>query len=162
LLALVMSTSLLMAQTDTILRHLPTQDQLTYLKAMHQLSTLDESELESLASRLKPYGRQTNTSIQFALDGYAGYVMKPGREQLRKEAVQAYGQALSSEKNLMNQQFLIRKLQLIGKDDAIPFLVPKLTDTFLVHTSAQALATIGTKQAKEVLREAMTKASLKT
>src|SRR5699024_10928226 len=46
--------------------------------------------------------------------------------------------------------------------DAIPFLVPKLTDTFLVHTSAQALATIGTKQAKEVLREAMTKASLKT
>lgn len=162
LLALVMSTSLLMAQTDTILRHLPTQDQLTYLKAMHQLSTLDESELESLASRLKPYGSQTNTSIQFALDGYAGYVMKPGREQLRKEAVQAYGQALKVEKDPMNQQFLIRKLQLMGKDDAIPFIAPKLTDTFLVHAASQALATIGSKKAKRVLREAVTKASKRT
>src|SRR5699024_2006515 len=162
LLSLLMSASVLLAQTNKILEQLPAKDQLTYLKSMQQLAALNESQLESLAGSLKPYGSQANTPIQFALDGYAGYVMKHGREQLRAEAVQVYGRALSSEKDLMNQQFLIRKLQLIGKDDAIPFLVPKLTDTFLVHTTAQALATIGTKQAKDILRKALAIASPKT
>ncbi|HLR38230.1 MAG TPA: hypothetical protein VK084_09295, partial [Chitinophagaceae bacterium] len=56
LLSLLMSASVLLAQTDKILEQLPAKNQLTYLKAMQKMSALNEIQLEGLASSLKPYG----------------------------------------------------------------------------------------------------------
>ncbi len=134
-------------------------NEVQYLDAMAAIEKLDAGQLTALAKQLKPYGSQENTPLQYALNGYAGYVMRPGRETLRQTAVEAYGEALLATSGKMNKQFLIRQLQLMGKADAIPFLQPFLADVFLSHSAAQALATIGSADAKKVLREALQKAT---
>ena len=149
----------LQAQSTDWLRTLPATDQQQYLAAMQQMSRLKENQLRALAGELAPYGAATNTPIQFALSGYADYVMNPGRENLRTTAVQAYGKALAAQTDPVDKQFLIRRLQTMGKADAVPFLRPGLQDAFLVHASAQALATIDGPEAQAALRDALKAAS---
>lgn len=134
-------------------------NQLQYLNAMAAMKKLTAGQLTAMAEKLQPYGSQTNTALQYALNGYAGYVMKPGREHLRKTTVQAYGQALSKVEGNMNKQFIIRQLQLMGDADAIKFLSPCLSDSFLSRSAAQALATIATPDAKQTLRAALQSAN---
>lgn len=169
---LALSFSTLSAQTAVQTPALPAaytkapdyrpDNELQYLNAMAAMEKLDAGQLTALAEQLKPYGSRENTPLQYALNGYAGYVMKPGRETLRHTAVQAYGQALHKTADKMNKQFLIRQLQLIGKTDAVPFLTPFLTDAFLSHSAAQALATIASPEAKKALRDALQEATSAT
>lgn len=169
---LALSFSTLSAQTAVQTPALPAaytkapdyrpDNELQYLNAMAAMEKLDAGQLRALAEQLKPYGSRENTPLQYALNGYAGYVMKPGRETLRHTAVQAYGQALHKTADKMNKQFLIRQLQLIGKTDAVPFLTPFLTDAFLSHSAAQALATIASPEAKKALRDALQEATSAT
>lgn len=130
-----------------------------YLAAMTEMEKWNATQLATLAKQLAPYGSHANTGLQFALNGYAGYVMKSGRENLRKTAVQAYGRALAVVNGRVNKQFLIRQLQLIGRADAIEFLTPCLADSFLSRSAAQALATIGGQDAQQALRNALQKAA---
>ncbi len=144
---------------SAVLSQMPAEDGQQFASAMEAMSNYDENQLEALAETLLPYGNKSNTPVQYALHGYAGYVMRPGRETDRAKAVQAYGRALNKVQDRMNKQFLIRQLQLTGKDDAVPFLQPFLADSFLVHQAAQALAAISTPKSKEALRDALEKAS---
>lgn len=167
LLTLLCSLSLVQAtaqsvhstQIGAILSKMPAPDQSQFRQNMDQIGSLGEAGLQSLAAMLKPQGQGDNTEVEYALNGFAGYVMQPGKEAWRKNCVQAYGHALAAISDPMNRQFLIRQLELAGKDDAVPFLQPYLTDPVMVHPAAQALATIGSPAAVEALMGALRRAA---
>lgn len=139
---------------EKVLSAMPAPDQPAFQQSMETLGTWEEPQLEMMAASLKP-GQQDNTALQYALNGFAGYVMQPGKESWRSKTVQAYGKALNKLQDPVNDQFLIRQLQLIGKDDAVPFLQKYLSDQQLVHPAAQALATINTALARQTLLTAL-------
>lgn len=140
---------------DQVLASMPAADETSFQQSMEKMGTLGEPQLETIAASLKPQDQNDNTALQYALNGFAGYVMQPGKEAWRSKTVQAYGQALAQIDDVANRQFLIGQLQLIGGDDAVPFLKKQLTDNQLVHPAAQALATINTPSAQQALLQAL-------
>lgn len=145
-----------------ILARMPATNQPAFNEAMQTMGSLDKGALQRMASMLKPAGQGDNTAVEYALNGFAGYVMQPGREAWRSRCVEAYGYALASVTDAAGKQFLIRQLELAGKDDAIPFLTPFLNDDTLAHPAAQALATIGTPAARQALSGALDHATAAT
>jgi len=150
------------AQIKAILDQMPATAQPEFNQAMRQIGALGQDGLEQLAAMLKPQGQGDNTALQYALNGFAGYVMRPGEDAWRAACVQAYGHALSVVNGPAGKQFLIRQLEIAGKDDAVPFIALWLTDKTLVHPAAQALATIGTPAAQDALIQALDKATPQT
>jgi len=145
-----------------ILSKIPADDAQQFNQNMDEVGALGEAGLQDLATMLKPGGQQDNTKVQYVLNGFAGYVMQPGKDDWRSSCVQAYGHALGKITDPMNQQFLIRQLAIIGRDDAIPFIQPYLQDKMLVHPAAQALATIHTPAAEKTLLAALQQSSAQT
>ncbi|MCK7557421.1 hypothetical protein MKQ70_21405 [Chitinophaga sedimenti] len=87
---------------------------------------------------LSPEGKGDNTRLQYAIGGYAGYIMQPGKEQERAAAVRAYTKALPKLSNDELRDFLIGQLQLIGNDEAVAPLSTylkseRLADPLRVH-----------------------------
>ena len=150
------------AGITAILDQMPATARPQFDQAMREMGALGQDGLEQLAAMLKPQGQADNTALQYALNGFAGYVMRPGEEAWRAACVQAYGHALSAVTGTANKQFLIRQLEIAGKDDAVPFITSWLADKTLVHPAAQALATIGTPAAEASLVQALGKATPET
>jgi hypothetical protein len=138
-----------------VLSDMPAHDQQAFNQSMEAMGALGESELQNMAVDLQSAGQGDPTPVKYALNGFAGYVMQPGKETLRSRCVQAYGQALDKLSRRADKQFLIRQLQLMGEDDAVPFIQPFLKDDSLVHSAAQALATIHTPAAEQALMSAL-------
>jgi len=150
------------AGIEAILSKMPAEDEQQFNQNMEAIGALGGNEVETMAAMLKPTGQADNTSLQYALNGFAGYIMQTGKEPWRSMSVQAFGHALSRLDDQMNQQFLIHQLQLIGKDDAVPFLQNYLQDAVLCAPAAQALATINTPAARQALIQALQKAQNNT
>lgn len=144
---------------DLVLSSMPANGHYSFWYRMESMGALSSDQLTAMAEKLKPYGNKDNTELQYALNGFAGYVMQPGKEAWRIKAVQAYGKALEKIQDPMDKQFLIRQLQLMGKDDAVPFLQKFLQNDQLVHPAAQALATINTPGAQQALLAAFRQSS---
>lgn len=142
------------AQTP-VLSSVPAENESSFNQSMEAMGALAAPQLEAMASGLKPGDQPDDTTLQYALNGFAGYVMQPDKASWRSKAVQAYGTALQELQDPMDRQFLIRQLQTMGKDDAVPFLKNALTDERLVHPAAQALATINTPAARQALTGAL-------
>lgn len=144
---------------DKVLSTLPATDQASLRQSMESMGALGEQQLAAMAAGLNAEDRKANGALQYALNGFAAYVMQPGKADWRSKAVQAYGTALGRLDDPENKQFLIRQLQLAGKDDAVPFLKSYLQDAQLVHPAAQALVTINTPLAQQTLLQALSQAS---
>lgn len=137
----------------------PAHDQQQFNQRMEAIGQSGENNLEKMAEGLQPEPQADNTQLQYAINGFSTYVMQNNKEDWRAMAVQAYGKALNDLNNWQNKQFLIQQLQLIGKDDAVPFLQPFLQNEKLVHPAAQALATINTPATQKALIQGLQKAS---
>mgnify|MGYP003945725519 CR=1 FL=1 len=157
------------AQTSTDQRTLTTRiaDLLAQLPAndikqlngnMLEISQLGEEGLVSLISGLSSTGKGNNALIEYAVGGYSGYVMQPGKESERSNAVKAYSKALKNISDKQNIQFLISQLELIGKDDAVVSLQPYLTDARLADAASRALVKVNSPAAKAALLAALPKA----
>lgn len=150
----------LRAQTSTpairkILSAMPATDQQAFHREMDAVGALGAQGLETMASMLQPPGQGDNTALEYALNGFASYVTGAGKESWRAAAVQAYGHALAKLQDPMSRQLLIHQLQLVGRDDAVPYLQTCLNDKMLAAPAAQALATIASPAAEQALLGAL-------
>lgn len=141
-----------------ILAAFPAQSESHLNKNMNSISDLGEKGLLEMTKMLGMSGTDT-TALEYALAGYSLFVMQPGKDPQRKNAVQSYCAALTTLKNYNEQEFLISQLQLIGKDEAVACLTKTLLQTDLTAAAARALAQINSTASKQALLQSLTKLS---
>lgn len=145
-----------------LLQQLPSAGKDRLNANMQEISALGEPGITELVTMLSPEGKGDNTRLQYAIGGYAGYIMQPGKEQERAAAVRAYTKALPKLSNDELRDFLIGQLQLIGNDEAVAPLSTYLKSERLADPAARALAVINTPAAQKALVDALASAKGKT
>lgn len=165
-MAFCLATSQLMAQTDNsldakvkaVLSKFPSQNEAGLKKNMEELAQLGKPGLVQIASMLTPLGKGDNTKIQYALGGFTYYASQTGKEALRKNAAEAYGEALSKVNDPDSRNFLIYQLQTVGKDESVDVLKNYLTDERLSGPAARTLSRIGSPAAGAALLQSLSTA----
>ncbi|HEV7350790.1 DUF1080 domain-containing protein [Telluribacter sp.] len=138
-----------------LLAQMPAQNSAQLKKNMEDVAALGKPGLVQMAGMLVAPEKGDNTALEYALGGFAYYVMQPGKEEWRKMAAEAYGEALSKLTDDNNKTFLIYQLQTIGKDESVPVLQTYLKNKKLNGPAARALVKIGTTGAGQALLSAL-------
>ncbi|HVX49249.1 MAG TPA: family 16 glycoside hydrolase [Chitinophagaceae bacterium] len=138
------------AAISTILNSMPAQTDAQLTAGMQAITALGGQGIVQMVTMLKNGG--DNTALEYAIGSYAYYVTQPGKEAQRTVAVQAFCTALSKVQGSVNKQFIIKQLQQMGTDDAVPVLKNYLADADLSGAAARALLQIGTPAAKAALQ----------
>lgn len=134
-----------------VLAKFPANDKSQYEANVKQLQSLGEEGLQQLLQMFTETGKGDNTALEYAISAYSSSVMKKGNASDRKTAVTGYCNALQSLSDIMNKEFIIRQLQLIGNDDALSCLQPFLNDDKLAGPAARAIAQINSDAAAKLL-----------
>lgn len=109
---------------------------------------------------LVPAGAGDDAKVRFALHGIATFVNNPGEEENRQMYARALIKVLdSADMDKEVKAFIIRQIQLVGKQESISPLAKFLVDEQLCDPAAQALVSIGTDEAEKVLLESFDHAS---
>ena len=95
---------------------------------------------------------------RYALSGLAKYVSTGARGDARAVVAEGLLTGLKKAKDDEAKAFLIRCLELAGKDESVPALEGSLDDARLCDPAAQALVEIGSEAAAGALRRALPKA----
>jgi HEAT repeat protein len=165
-IAFCLVSSQIMAQTDNsldakvkaLLSKFPSQNEAGLKKNMEELALLGKPGLVEIASMLTPPGKGDNTKIQYALGGFTYYASQAGKESLRKNAAEAYGEALSKVNDPDSKNFLIYQLQTVGKDESVGVLKTYLADERLSGPASRTLSRIGSPAAGAALLQALSNA----
>ncbi len=167
LAALILVVGLSIAQTPQnrtnstiiadVLSQLPAQTQPEYNKMMQSLTSTGEEGLLYLISKLNAPGNKTNETLDYAIGGWTNFIANDDAK--RKEALVAYEKALTQPLHEENKAMIIRQIEKIGDKSNVPALAAFINDSRLSGPASQALAQIGSEDAKQVLLSAFTKAN---
>ncbi len=102
-----------------------------------------------------PPGTGDDTTARYALSSLTGYVGRPGAESERALYEGVLLDALEEASDSEVRAFLIRRLQMTGRDEAVSPLGKYLTDERLCEPATQALLAIGTEEVDGELLEAL-------
>ncbi len=138
-----------------LLEKLPAQDGTEAELIFSALLNTGNSGIEQICRQLNAPQSEKVTQAKFALNGLAKFVSRGDREAGRIRFVQAVLAALQQNSNTGTQSFLIRQVQIAGKDEAVVPLSRYLNDEKLCEPATQALLAIATGAAKEVLLAAL-------
>lgn len=167
LAALILVVGLSIAQTPQnrtnstiiadVLSQLPAQTQPEYNKMMQSLTSTGEEGLLYLISKLNAPGNKNNETLDYAIGGWTNFIANDDAK--RKEALVAYEKALTQPLHEENKAMIIRQIEKIGDKSNVPALAAFINDSRLSGPASQALAQIGSEDAKQVLLSAFTKAN---
>ncbi len=138
-----------------LLAQLPAKNSEQLTASMDEVAAMGKNGLLQMTDMLAAPGKGNNTGLEYALGGFSFYVSQAGREDWRKMSVEAYCQSLQKATDEEVKAFLIRQLQLVGKNDAVACLQGYLKDERLSSPAAKALVNISTPQAQEALLQAL-------
>lgn len=170
ILAVMLLTNMTFAQQKTdqrtpatriadLLAQLPARDAKQLQGNMQEISALGEAGYLTLISGLTGPGKSNNALLEYAIGGYSAYASQKGQEEARKMSVKAYGKALSQLTDQQNKSFIISQLELVGQDDAVPFLQKFLTDQQLADPASRALVKINSPASKKALMNGLHQAT---
>ena len=159
--SLLLCGSMLMAQSPAnrtsktivadVLAQMPAEQQAEYNKLINDLSSTGEEGVLMLINKINAPGKGSNSNVDYALSGLTHYVMAKGEENARLATANAYLKALDKVSDRETKAFIIRQLQLLGKDECVYTLASYLNDESLSGPAARALSAIRTDNAKKVL-----------
>ncbi|HPO16017.1 MAG TPA: HEAT repeat domain-containing protein [Candidatus Hydrogenedentes bacterium] len=157
LTAALLIPALAVAQTTVadLLSKLPAQNAADFDAMMADLVKAGPPAILELSAKMLPPGAGDTTQVEFALNGLAKYVMRPGAENERKMMAEALLQALQTASDKEVKAFLIRQLQIAGREEAVMPLGALLTDEALYEPAAQALLAIRTPEVPAVFAAAL-------
>ncbi|WP_161890448.1 family 16 glycoside hydrolase [Pontibacter russatus] len=141
-----------------LLAEMPANDTEQFNASMSEIAAMGKEGIVAMAGMMVDPEQGDNTGLEYALGGFSYYVVQPGQEEWRQLSVDAYCQALTAAGNEENKAFLIRQLQLVGNDAAVPCLQAYLSDARLCAPAAKALININTPKASQALLQALPKA----
>ena len=163
--ALLLCGSMLMAQTPAnrtakttaadVLAQMPAAKQAAYNKLIGDLSSTGEEGVLMLVNMINAPGKSSNANVDYALSGLTHYVMAKGEENARLVTAKAYLKALEMVNERETKAFIIRQLQMLGKDECIDVLASYLNDESLSGPAARALASNGSQKAGQALVAAL-------
>ncbi len=163
--ALLLCGNMLLAQSPAnrtdktiaadVLAQMPAKQQAEYNKLIKDLSSTGEDGVLMLVKMINAPGKGSNSNVDYALSGLTHYVMAKGEENARLVTSNAYCKALEMVDERETKAFLIRQLQLLGKDECIETLATYLNDESLSGPAASALSTVGTEKAGQALVSAL-------
>ncbi|WP_279179905.1 DUF1080 domain-containing protein [Parabacteroides johnsonii] len=167
--ALLLCGSMLMAQTPEgrtakttaadVLAQMPAAKQTAYNKLIGDLSSTGEEGVLMLVNMINAPGKGSNANVDYALSGLTHYVMAKGEENARLVTANAYLKALEMVNERETKAFIIRQLQMLGKDECIETLASYLNDESLSGPAARALAANGSEKAGQALVAALKRRS---
>jgi len=143
------------AQAVTLSEKLPLASAEACSAVMAELVKLGPAGVKGLCGRLAPAGDTNDSKARFALTGLGVHVGRDGAEGERKMFVGAILDALAAEKRPQVKGFLIRRIQVAGRDEAAAALGKLLLDDTLGEPAAQALLAIRTPTATVQFRRAL-------
>lgn len=119
------------------------------------LLQLGAQGVTELCARLTGPGKGDNTNVEFALNGLAKYAARPGAENDRKVVAGALAAALQSIADPDVKAFIIRQLQVTGREESVAPLAALLADETLCEPATQALLAIHTREVPPALAAAL-------
>ena len=122
-----------------------------------RLLKLGPEGIKQAARLLKEPGKGNDATVRFALHGLAMHVVTGKAEAQRAVLEAGLLAALEEQAHPELKAFLIRQLQLAGRDAAVPALARYLGDDRLCEPAVQALLTIKSPAAAGELRAAFGK-----
>ena len=159
--SLLLCSSMMLAQSPAnrtnntivadVLAQMPVQKQAEYNKMMNDLVTTGEEGVLKLVQKMKAPGQGSNSHVDYALSGLTHYVMAKGNETARLATAKAYMKAFEQVSEREVRAFIIRQLQMIGKDECVDMLAGLLHDRQLSGPAARALSAIGSEKADQAL-----------
>lgn len=159
--SLLLCGSMLMAQSPAnrtsntvvadVLAQMPADKQAEYNKLISDLSAAGEDGVLMLVNKINAPGKGSNSNVDYALSGLTHYVMAKGEEKARLVIANAYLKALDQVSERETKAFIIRQLQMLGKDECVDVLSSYLNDESLSGPAARALSAIRTDNAKMAL-----------
>ncbi len=163
--ALLLCGNMLLAQSPAnrtsktiaadVLAQMPAKQQAEYNKLINDLSSTGEEGVLMLVKMINAPGKGSNSNVDYALSGLTHYVMAKGEEQARQTTANAYLKALEMVNERETKAFIIRQLQVLGKDECVETLQTYLKDESLSGPAARALSAIGTEKAGQALVSAL-------
>ena len=164
----IFNSAALQAQSDQrtvstriadVLARIPARDLVQARKNNLVIGSLGKDGLKEMIAMLADTGQGDNTALEFAISGFSGFVMKYDSAGWRDRCITAYLEALKEENDWQNKAFIIRQLQIVGNELAIPVLKNYLSDEKLSDPAARALVKINTPKAGHVLLDVLTASS---
>ena len=116
---------------------------------------LGAAGIQEVCNMLVAPGSGDDANARFALSGLAKYVSRPGAEAERTMVAGALIEALATAAEPEVKAFLVRQLQVAGKDESVAPLSGYLADDLLCEPATQALLAIGTPEATTALATAL-------
>lgn len=163
--AILLSGNVLMAQSPSnrtaktiatdVLAQMPANQQNAYNKLISDLASTGEAGALLLIDMINAPGKGTNAPVDYALSGLSHFVMAKGEESSRQTVANAYVKALDKVTEREAKAFIIRQLQICGKDEAVEVLGRYLGQEELSGPAARALATVNTEKAQQALQAAL-------
>lgn len=161
--ALLLCSTIMMGQTQRtasttvadVLAQMPAKQQAAYNKLVNDLSGTGEEGVMMLIKMINAPGKGSNAQVDYALNGLSFYVMAPGNENARLTTAQAYCKALDMVTDGETKAFIIRQLQVIGKDESVDALQKYLSNEELCGPAARALASIDSDKSDNALLAAL-------
>lgn len=138
-----------------VLAGLPAEDLEEFSSTMAEIGAMGEEGLLAMTKMLEDPETGNNTILEYALGGFSFYVTQPEMETLRQMSINAYCTALEQTENVQNKAFIIRRLKMVGGNDAISCLEPYLNEKPLCAPAAKALVNINSSAANEALLQAL-------
>jgi len=135
-----------------VLAQMPAQETDRYNTLMNDLATAGEEAVFQLVKMMNAPGKGSNAQVEFALSGLSHFVSAEDKEVQRLKISNAYIKALDMVSDREIKAFIIRQLQIAGKDEAIGKLATFINDESLSGPAVRALVSINTAEAcKELL-----------
>ncbi|MDR2389602.1 MAG: DUF1080 domain-containing protein [Tannerellaceae bacterium] len=138
-----------------VLAQIPANNQDDYNKQFADLLSTGEEGIFSLINMIHAPGQGNNAQVDYALSGLSHYVMGKGDENLRMATAHTYIKALDRIEEHETKIFIIKQLQIIGKDESVDALARYLNEESLSSPAAQALASIRTEKAGQALKSSL-------
>jgi HEAT repeat protein len=172
-LSLILSLSICFAQKDTlkhtekpdirtidtkvadILSEMPVKNTTHLNMLLDEIVSMGPDGIKQFTKLIVPPGKGDDTKVRYALGSLAKYVTRSGAEQERKMCSEAFLEALKKASDKEVKVFFIQQLQIAGKDESVTPLRKFLKDNRLCEPATQALLSIKSPMAEQVLLKAL-------
>ena len=143
------------SEVDNVLSKTPAWNSSEVDKLSAELLEMNPEAARILCSRLVAEGKGDDTQARMAIKSLTLFIGKNAAEQQRKDYTNVIAEAVLASKDRFVTEFLVKQLELVGKDESVALLAKLLKDKELCDAACRALLAIGTENASKTLLEAL-------
>jgi HEAT repeat protein len=143
------------AEVSSLLARFPASDAAGRDEVCAEITRLGPRAVGEICRRLLPPDKGDSSQAQFALNGLAVYVTRPGAERERLDYVGSLLAAVETSRDEWIRTFLISQIEVAGREEAVKPLAKYLRDESLSGPAARAIQSIGSPQAARALLKAL-------